>query len=43
MTYSLHPGAELGIADALDFYSEKAGLLVVGHRDTTLANRKRQQ
>ena len=28
MTYSLHPGAEQDIADALDFYSEKAGLPV---------------
>ena len=25
MTYSLHPGAELDIADALDFYGEHAG------------------
>ena len=28
MTYSLHPGAERDIADALDFYTEQAGLLV---------------
>lgn len=28
MTYSLHPGAEQDIADALDFYTEKAGPLV---------------
>lgn len=28
MSYSLHPGAEQDIADALDFYSEQAGLLV---------------
>lgn len=28
MTYSLHPGAEQDIADALDFYTENAGLLV---------------
>ncbi|MFW2358252.1 type II toxin-antitoxin system RelE/ParE family toxin [Hydrogenophaga sp.] len=28
MTYSLHPGAEQDIADALDFYEEQAGLLV---------------
>ncbi|MEO8011616.1 MAG: type II toxin-antitoxin system RelE/ParE family toxin [Dokdonella sp.] len=28
MTYSLHPGAEQDIADALDFYTERAGLLV---------------
>ena len=28
MTYSLHPGAEQDIADALDFYTEQAGLLV---------------
>ena len=28
MTYSLHPGAELDIAKALDFYSEQAGPLV---------------
>ena len=25
MTYSLHPGAEHDIANALDFYSEQAG------------------
>ena len=28
MTYSLHPGAEHDIANALDFYSELAGLVV---------------
>lgn len=28
MTYSLHPGAEQDIADALDFYVEQAGPLV---------------
>lgn len=28
MTYSLHPGAEQDIADALDFYTEQAGLPV---------------
>ena len=28
MTYSLHPGAENDIANALDFYSEQAGLVV---------------
>lgn len=28
MTYSLHPGAELDIADALDFYGEHAGPVV---------------
>ena len=28
MTYSLHPGAEQDIADALDFYTEQAGLLI---------------
>ena len=28
MTYSLHPGAERDIADALDFYAQEAGLLV---------------
>ena len=28
MTYSLHPGAEQDIADASDFYRERAGLLV---------------
>ena len=28
MTYSLHPGAEQDIADALDFYAEQAGSLV---------------
>lgn len=28
MTYSLHPGAEHDIANALDFYREQAGLVV---------------
>ena len=28
MTYSLHPGAEQDIADALDFYLDQAGLPV---------------
>lgn len=28
MSYSLHPGAEQDVADALDFYAEKAGPLV---------------
>ena len=28
MTYSLHPGAELDIANALDFYSEQASPIV---------------
>ena len=28
MTYSLHPGAEHDIANALDFYKEHAGLVV---------------
>jgi plasmid stabilization system protein ParE len=28
MTYSLHPGAENDIANALDFYREQAGLVV---------------
>jgi len=28
VTYSLHQGAEQDIADALDFYTEQAGLLV---------------
>jgi len=28
MTYSLHPGAERDIADALDFYSKQAGRVV---------------
>ena len=28
MTWSLHPGAEQDIADALDFYTEQAGPLV---------------
>ena len=31
MTYSLHLGAEDDIADALDFYTEQAGVLVA-HR-----------
>ena len=31
MTYSLHPGAEQDIADALDFYAAFGGLLVA-HR-----------
>jgi len=31
MTYSLHPGAEHDIANALDFYKEEAGLVVAGH------------
>lgn len=30
MTYSLHPGAEHDIANALDFYSEHAGPVVAG-------------
>ena len=30
MIYSLHPGAEHDIANALDFYSEQAGLVVAG-------------
>ncbi len=30
MTYSLHPGAEQDVADALDFYTEQAGLTVAG-------------
>lgn len=30
MTYSLHPAAEQDIADALDFYTRKAGLTVAG-------------
>ena len=30
MTYSLHPGAEHDVADALDFYSEHAGPVVAG-------------
>ncbi|NNM81030.1 MAG: type II toxin-antitoxin system RelE/ParE family toxin, partial [Burkholderiales bacterium] len=28
MTYTLHPGAEHDIANALDFYSEQAGRIV---------------
>lgn len=28
MTYSLHPGAEQDLAEALDFYAEQAGRLV---------------
>ena len=28
MTYSLHPGAEHDIANALDFYSDQAGSVV---------------
>ncbi len=28
MTYSLHPGAERDVADALDFYYEQAGPLL---------------
>lgn len=28
MTYSLHPGAERDVSDALDFYTEQAGLQV---------------
>jgi plasmid stabilization system protein ParE len=28
MTYSLHPGAEQDIAEALDFYTEEAGRVV---------------
>lgn len=28
MTYSLHPGAEHDIANALDFYSEQAGTVI---------------
>ena len=28
MTYSLHPGAEHDVADAMDFYSEHAGPVV---------------
>ena len=28
MTYSLHPGAEHDVADAMDFYSEHAGQVV---------------
>lgn len=28
MTYSLHPGAEKDVADAIDFYAEEAGITV---------------
>jgi toxin ParE1/3/4 len=28
VTYSLHPGAEQDIADALDFYTKQAGLTI---------------
>lgn len=28
MSYTLHPGAEQDVANALDFYSEQAGLVV---------------
>ena len=31
MTYSLHPGAEHDIANALDFYSEQVGSVVAKH------------
>ena len=31
MTYSLHPGAEQDIADALDFYTEQAGVVIAQH------------
>ena len=30
MTYSLHPGAEHDVANALNFYSEHAGPVVAG-------------
>ena len=30
MIYSLHPGAEQDVADALDFYAEQAGTAVAG-------------
>jgi toxin ParE1/3/4 len=30
VTYSLHPAAEQDIAEALDFYTEQAGLVVAG-------------
>jgi len=30
MTYTLHPGAEHDVANALDFYSEQAGPAVAG-------------
>ena len=28
MSYELHPGAEQDIADAIDFYAERAGMVV---------------
>ena len=28
MTYSLHPGAEMDVAQAIDFYAEQAGMKV---------------
>lgn len=31
MTYSLHPGAEHDIADAMDFYGKHAGMVVATH------------
>jgi plasmid stabilization system protein ParE len=31
MTYSLHPGAEQDVADALDFYNANAGHSVADH------------
>ncbi len=30
MSYSLHPGAQSDVADALDFYRERAGAAVAG-------------
>jgi plasmid stabilization system protein ParE len=30
VTYSLHPAAEQDLAEALDFYTEQAGLIVAG-------------
>jgi plasmid stabilization system protein ParE len=36
VTYSLHPGAEQDIADALDFYAEQAGIVVAGRFLTEL-------
>lgn len=30
MSYSLHPGAEQDVADALDYYMEQAGPVVAG-------------